>query len=143
MTTSDARLLSRRVWEEIFSHGNWMLFNTLVASDIVVHDPGRELRGSDETRRGLEALRSAFPDLRYVIRDQIAEGDKVVVRFTGSGTHLGEFRGVAPTGRRMEYEGIAIQRFAEGKLVEHWAVVDLFGILQQLGAIPHERPSGE
>jgi predicted ester cyclase len=66
----------------------------------------------------------------------IAEGDKVVTRFTMRGTHQGEFMGIAPTGRRVEMTGIDIIRFSDGKMVEHWGNTDDLGMMQQLGVIP-------
>jgi len=70
----------------------------------------------------------------------VAEGDKVVARLRISGTHQGEFLGIAPTGKQVTFTGIDILRIAEGKVMEHWGNVDELGMLQQLGAIPE---SGE
>jgi predicted ester cyclase len=82
-------------------------------------------------------FRNAVPDLTYTVVDQVAEGDKVVTRYTASGTHQGEFFGVAPTGNRIEMSGIQVDRFDEsGKLVEEWAQYDLLGAMRQMGAVP-------
>lgn len=81
-------------------------------------------------RRGLLA---AFPDFRIVIEDQIAEGDRVVTRVTFRGTHLGEYRGIAPTGKPVAYQGIAFDRIARGRVVEGWHEADNLGLLRQLG----------
>lgn len=94
-------------------------------------------RASDNYRqagraRGFASLRAAFPGLHYTVEDMVAEGDKVVVRFTSRGTHHGAFRGIPPTGKAIAYTGILIWRFVEGKIAEHWAVPDLLGLLQQL-----------
>lgn len=85
------------------------------------------------------AVRQAFPDLRLTIADLIAEGDKVVARIVGEGTHRGEFLGVPATGRRVRSESIDIFRVEDGKLAEHWDVMDLHGLLTQLTA-PEEAP---
>lgn len=85
---------------------------------------------------GVEARRAAFPDFRLTIEDQIAEGDKVVTRVVFSGTHHGAFNGVAPTGRRITYPGTAIDRIADGKVVEMWHISDALSFMRQLSALP-------
>lgn len=82
-----------------------------------------------------EMLIAAFPDMKMVIRDMIAEGDKVVTYKTLQGTHQGDFIGIAPTGKRVESDIIDIMRVADGKCVEHWHVMDVLGLLLQLGAV--------
>ena len=86
-------------------------------------------------RSGLRSLLAAFPDLHITVEDQIAEGDEVALRYRGEGTHRGEWRGIAPTGKRIRYTDILIQRFEGDKIAEFWAQPDLLGLLQQLGAI--------
>lgn len=78
--------------------------------------------------------RISFPDWNEKVDDVIAEGDRVVVRFTSTGTHLGEFEGIAPTGKKVRIQEVAIFRLADGKIVEQWGVPDLHGLLQQLGS---------
>ena len=78
----------------------------------------------------------AFPDVQTTVEDQIAEGDKVVTRWTGRATHRGELQGVPPTGRQVTITGIVIGRFENGREVETWDAVDMLGIMQQIGAIP-------
>lgn len=84
----------------------------------------------------MQAIRSAFPDFHLVIEDQIAEGDKVGTRVTFHGTHQGEFRGIAPTGKQIEYSGVAIDRIVGGKAVEMWHLANQLALLQQVGATP-------
>jgi predicted ester cyclase len=82
-------------------------------------------------------FRNAFPNLSCTIEEQVAEGEKVVSRWTVHGTHQGEFFGVAPTGSQVEFTGIQIDRFDEsGKIVEERAEVDLLGAMRQVGAVP-------
>ncbi|HEY2932167.1 MAG TPA: ester cyclase [Acidobacteriota bacterium] len=81
----------------------------------------------------IQSLRSGFPDFQVTIEDQIAEGDKVVTRVKFHGTHRGEYRGVAPTGKVIEYPGIAIDRIADGKVVEMWHIAESTVILRELG----------
>lgn len=80
-----------------------------------------------------QALLARFPDFRLVIEDQIAEGDRVVTRVTFQGTHLGATSGVEPTGRRVSYQGIAIDRVVGGKVVEAWHQADQISLLRQIG----------
>lgn len=82
------------------------------------------------------ALYKAYSELNFTIEDLVAEGDKVVVRFTMRGTHNAEFMGIAPTGKKVSEAGISIFRIAGGKLTECWAVHDTLGLMQQLGVIP-------
>lgn len=81
-------------------------------------------------------LYKAFPDYHVTVEDQIAEGERVVTRWTCHGTHEGEFQGMPPTGKKMAMSEITIFRIANGKLVEGWSNLDMLGALQQLGAIP-------
>ncbi len=80
--------------------------------------------------------RNAFPDFRITTEEQIADGDVVVTRWTGTGTHQGDLMGMPATGKEATTAGITIDRFAGGKLVAGWAIFDQLGLLQQLGAVP-------
>jgi steroid delta-isomerase-like uncharacterized protein len=86
--------------------------------------------------QGFAAMGEAFPDLRMAEADSVKEGDKVAFRWLLSGTHEGEFMGVAATGRRVEAMGMDIVRVASGEIVEHWGEFDAVGLLRQIGAIP-------
>ena len=103
------------------------------------HDPGRELRGAEQNRQFISSLRAAFPDLRFTTDDLIAEGDKVVMRASVTGTHQGQYMGVQPTGKSIIYNEIFIWRFVGGRIAEMWGVVDIFSQLKQLGVIPAQR----
>jgi predicted ester cyclase len=92
------------------------------------------------TRLFFNMLFMAFPDLHATIDDLIAEGDKVVDRMTCEGTHQGFFMGAPPTGKRVKWSFIDINRIVDGKVVEHWAEADTIGLLHQLGLVPP--PSG-
>ena len=81
--------------------------------------------------------RSAFPDVRLIIEEQVAEGDKVVTRWIAYGTHQGEMMGIAPTGNQVRVEGITISHIQRGKIVQEWELFDTLGLMQQLGAAPH------
>lgn len=94
-------------------------------------------------KRDVAEIRRAFPDYGGTNVDQIAEGEKVANRFVFLGTHLGEFEGVAPTGKRVEFVGHSIDRVVEGKIVESWVEIDMLGVMDQLGAVPELGQSGE
>ena len=129
----------RRVIEEIVNGGNLALADTLVAPNYIYHGPGGlEFRGPEGFRQLVSVYRTAFPDLRLTIDDIIAEDDKVVVRWTGRGTHRGDLAGIAPTGRSTTVTGMIISRLAEGKVVEDFESFDELELLRQLGvtAIP-------
>jgi predicted ester cyclase len=130
---------ARRVLEEAFGQGNTSVIDEVLRSDFVCYDPNSEtgeIRGED-IKGEIEYFHQALPDATYTVEDQVAEGDKVVSRWTARGTHRGEFFGVAPTGNRVEFTGIQIDRFDEsGKLVEEWPEYDLLGAMKQIGAMP-------
>lgn len=131
------KAISRRCVEEIWNQRNLDLLDELVAADFVYHDPAnpmiRDLAGY---KLFMGACYAAFPDLQFIIEDMLAEGDKVVVRWTFQGTHQGELIGIPPTGKQVAYTGILFNRLADGKLVETWVSMDIIGMLRQLGVIP-------
>ncbi len=113
----------------------------MVASDITDHDPAPgQGPGLEGVKDYFSSLHAAFPDVQMDVEDMIAEGDKVVARVSVSGTHQGEFMGIAPTGNRVTITGIDILRLTDGKVVEHWGKFDDLGMMQQLGVM--EQPSG-
>ena len=131
-----------RINEEAFNRGNVDALDELVADDFVEHDP---MPGSTPDREGfkdmIRSLREAFPDFHTDVEDQIVAGDKVVERWSCTGTHDGEFMGIPATHRRVEIHGMDISRLDDGRLVEHWTQVDMMSMLQQLGALPAEAPA--
>jgi steroid delta-isomerase-like uncharacterized protein len=128
----------RRTFEEVFNQGNLALVDELVAPDFLNHEvpPGMNNRGPESTRQVVTMLRTAFPDLHFTIEDMVAEGDTVAGRVTMSGTHLGPFQGIAPTGRSFQQAHMHFVRFRDGKAIEHRAVRDDLGMMRQLGVIP-------
>jgi len=92
--------------------------------------------GAQALKQVWTTLLRAYPDLHVTVQDVFGEEDRVVVRNTVTGTHQGEYLGVAPTGRSVTYDEMFIVRFADGRIVETWGVVDLLSQLRQLGAIP-------
>jgi predicted ester cyclase len=124
MSTSEEenKALYRRTFEEVFTQGNLALVDELVAPDFLNHEvpPGMNNRG---------------PDLHFTIEELVAEGDTVASRVTMSGTHLGPFQGIPPTGRSFEQAHMHFVRFRDGKAIEHRAVRDDLGMMRQLGLI--------
>lgn len=110
----------------------------LLALDYVNHSPGTpdQPTGPEGVKAILSMFRSGIPDLRLVIDDMIAEGDKVAVRYKIEGTHEGDLFGVPPTGQRVSIESFTIERVSDGRIREHWRVTDTLDMMQQLGAIP-------
>ena len=131
---------ARRFMEEGFGQGKLEILDEVLDPDFVCYDPNSEageVRGADAIKQEIEWFRNAVPDLTYTVEDQVAEGDKVVSRYTATGTHQGEFFGVAPTGERIEMSGIQIDCFdGNGKMIEEWPEYDLLGAMKQMGAIP-------
>lgn len=124
LDTGDAEVISKTIDEVVEPD---MLFHTPVPMDAT---------GAQALKQVWAVLLRAFPDIHVAVEDVIAEGDKVVVRNTVTGTHQGEYRGLPPTGRSVTYNEIFIVRFAGGRIAEVWGVVDVYSQMRQLGAIP-------
>ena len=135
MLTEDNKALMHRAYAAL-NQKNLAVLDEVYAPDLVVHIVSTTIQGLEAFKQGLSLFLTAFPDARFTIEDMIAEGDRVVVRYTFRGTHTGNFMGIAPTGKQVTQTGITINRFANGKAVELWGNVDDLGLLQQLGAIP-------
>ena len=109
----------------------------IVDPDVLIRTPVPvEATGSQALKEVFAKLHKAFPDLRVTVEDLIAEGDKVVGRNRVTGTHQGEYMGLPPTAKSITYNEIFIFRFADGRIVETWGVVDVFSQMKQLGMTP-------
>jgi predicted ester cyclase len=127
-----------RIPNELYNEGSLAVLDEVFAPGYIEHfplPPGFPA-GAEAVRLYVTLVRTAFPDFRYTVEDVVAEGDTVVFRLTASGTQRGEFMGLPATGRAATWQEIHVGRCEGGKLVEHWAVIDQLGLLQQLGAIP-------
>jgi predicted ester cyclase len=131
MSAEENKALSNRVAQAI-SAGDLDALDELIAPEL-----------AEEFKRDVTEIRRAFPDYGGTNVEQIAEGEKVANRFVFLGTHLGEFEGVAPTGKRVEFVGHSIDRVVDEKIVESWVEVDMLGVMQQLGAVPESGQSEE
>ena len=131
------KAIAARLFEEIWNQRQVGLVDEIDAADFVLHMVGSpDIIGPEGHKALITAFLSAFPDHRYAVEDQIAEGDKVVTRWTASGTHKGVLMGVAPTGAKMTVTGVSIFCIADGKVVEEWSNWDVLGMWQQLGVDP-------
>ena len=125
MSTEGNKAVVRRLWEEVWNRADLAVADQIFDAAYAAHE-----------KAFVPFVLAAFPDSRVTVEDLIAEGDKVVTRFTWRGTHHGEFMGVPPTGRRVEVGGIWIHRLENERIVEgrEWGQVDWLGLLRQLGA---------
>ncbi len=137
MSAEDNKAVIRRLIEEVYNEGNLDVVEELVASDLFDHAAVPEHRhGIDAFKHVITWVRDISSDVHYHIDDIIAEGEKVAVRMTNSGTHTGPIRDIPPTGKSFSVDYVHWFRLADGKVAEMWAVRDDLSRLQQLGLMP-------
>ncbi len=137
MSTEDNKTLMSRFLEEVFNKKKLAALDEFIAPNQVDHTLPPFLPTTPEgTKQAINIFLKAFPDVHLTVEDMIAEGDKVVIRYTSRGTQKGAFMGIPPTGKQMTVSSIIIARIADGKIVEEWGLDDQMGMLQQLGIIP-------
>jgi steroid delta-isomerase-like uncharacterized protein len=136
MSEDANKALVRRFYEEVWGRGNFEIADELFAEDYERHDfrAGEATPGPEGQKQIAAAFREAFPDLTWDVAFVLADGDFVAGRWRATGTHLGSWAGVEPTARSMEFSGINVFRFSNGKVVELWNHRDDLGLMQQLGA---------
>ena len=133
MSVEDNKALVRREQQELWNHtGNLDAAEELFAAEQV-----------EAARQEAADYRRGFPDVANTIEDLIAEGDKVVARWRSRATHQGEYMGITPTGKNVEFTGISMYRIEGGKIAESWNSEDQFGLMRQLGAVPESGQSEE
>jgi len=139
MSVEKNKALVRRLVKAVNTR-SWVVLDEVMAPDYVDHyaPPGQK-PGREGYREGFISTANAFPDLQYTIEDMIAEGDKVAVRLTWSGTQRGEIMGIAPTNKRVTCTRLSILRIVRGKIVEDWGFSDRLGFMEQLGVTPPTR----
>jgi steroid delta-isomerase-like uncharacterized protein len=138
MTGEANKEIVRRFVERFWS-GDLTAIGELMATDAVIHQP--EVGGTDGLKRFNGVLRAAFPDWRSTVEEMLTDEDRVVERWTGRGTHRGEFRGIAPTGQRVAAPGVVFYRLGGVQIVEFRGSFDALSLLQQLGAAPQPAPA--
>ncbi len=133
---NDNEALVRRFFEEFCNQRRGELADELVTADYVSYGPqAPPAEGPDGVRERVGLYQEAV-DGHWTVNEIISAGDRVIARWTGTGTHRGELMGVAPTGRSISVDAISIFRIADGRIAEEWTVWDALGLLQQVGAIP-------
>lgn len=134
MTETDANTQAvRRLYEECVNGGQSGPLTELIAPEFSLPDGSR---GPGAFAANVAALRAGFPDIRFTIEDLVAQGDRVAVRWTWTGTHTGAFRGFAASGRTVRDTGLVLYRFAGGKVMSAVVETDRLGVLQQIGVLP-------
>jgi predicted ester cyclase len=138
MSSEQNKVIARRIALEVFSQGRLEVIDEILAPDFQEHSqlPPGVPSGREGVKAIASALRKGFPDLNYRLDRQIAEGDFVAGYVTVSGTHKGEVFGMPATGKRAEWAESHIVKMVNGKITEHWGVVDQLGMLRQLGLAP-------
>jgi len=136
MSTEANKTLVRR-YRDIHNSNNLAALDEIVDANIISHNglPGLP-PGLEGGKMAHMAFSAAFPDGHVATEDLVAEGDKVVERFSFRGTNTGSFLGAPATGKQVTATGVAISRIANGKIVEHWGENDTIGVMQQLGLMP-------
>ena len=136
MPTDNAAIIQRFI-DEVINRGRYDICDEIVAQDFLELDP---LPGQRQGREGLKEIiammRSAFPDIHWVTDESISSGDKVVTRFTWTGTHRGDFLGIPATGRPVTVKGVVIDRLTESRMADSRILMDTFSLMMQLGVIP-------
>ena len=136
--SEENKALARRSWEVVTEASLNTLKDALAevyADDFILHEADEDIVGIEGLTQFVSMIRSAIPDLRITIEDDMAEGDKVVTRWIGQGTHQGELMGIAPTGNQVTMTGITMHRIEDTKIVEEWSNWDALGVMQQIGAV--------
>ncbi len=133
MSLQDNKSIAHALFSKAWNEGDFSVAEEYVSPNII--DNFDKSEGIESFKGVIQTFRSAFPDLRLTIEDEIVEGDKVVHRWMMNGTQKGEIMGIPPTNKQATWTGITIVRFADGKVVERWANVDILAVLQQLGVV--------
>jgi steroid delta-isomerase-like uncharacterized protein len=137
MSTEQNKAVMYQFFEELFSAGNLSVADDIVARDYINHNP---VPGETPGRAGLKAyvvyLRTAFPNLQIHLDEVLTDGDKVITRWTATGTQHGEFAGIPATGKTIRVSAINIHQVVDGQVRAGWLHWDALGLMQQLGAIP-------
>ncbi len=136
--TAENKATARRVFEEVWNARSLPVADEILARDCALDDsatPGLP-KGPGGLRQIVQLYTGAFPDLRFTITEQVAEGDYVVTRFQATGTHDGDLAGIAPTHRRITVSGMVLDRIVAGKIRSSRANWDALGLMQQIGAVP-------
>lgn len=139
MSVKEPKALVRRLIEELNKGKTaaMAVIDELYATDLVFHNShGEDMHGLKDYKQYNSEVFNAFPDAHFTLDDMVVEGDKVAMRWTMTGTHKGEARGIPPTNKKVTIWAITIDRIVGGKFVEEWERYDTLGNMQQLGLVP-------
>jgi steroid delta-isomerase-like uncharacterized protein len=129
-------LVVSRIWNEVWNQGLLESCDEIFDSNYVGHLPIMDVHGPEEFKNLVSIYRTAYPDVHLTVEDVFSVGEKMAVRWTSRGTHLGEMMGIPPSNRKIEVMGISIFHLKNGKVMEEWEGFDTLGMMQQIGAIP-------
>ncbi len=137
MTGPEAnKAITRRWFDEMAGRGSWDEIRELFSSDYVHHAPHVRRADLETYAKTAGVMLGAFPDMVTTMHQLVAEGEYVAMRYSVRGTHRGDFHGIAPTGRRVEFDVVGMQRIVDGKIVEGWFEFDSASIYAQLDSAP-------
>lgn len=134
--SKETNIAAQKKFGEAVNTGNYELFNELVAENNIDHDPApNQAQGPEGYAAFFSMMRSAFPDMKLAVEQLSADENTVSFAYRVTGTHDGEFMGIAPTGKSINIRGMQISKFKDGKMVERWGSSDELGLLKQIGVI--------
>lgn len=135
--SKESNINAQKKFGEAVNTGNLQVIHDLVAPGCVDHDPAPgQAPGPEGYIEFFSMMRTAFPDFHLDVKQLVADDDNVAFAYTATGTHSGEFMGIAPTGRSVKFRGLQISKFKDGKMVQRWGSSDELGLLKQLGIKP-------
>lgn len=136
MTHSNEKLIIR-YFEEAWNAGNLDVLDEIIASDYINHSPGapNPLPGPEGLKPIVAGIRKGFSNLHYEIQDMVVTDDKLAVFTIMTGTHDGDFFGIAPTNKSVNVRQMQIERIESGQIIEHWRVTDELALMKQLGQV--------
>ena len=126
----------RRYFEGWANHGDPAVADELIATNVVLRNPPAVIGNLADYKKGMAGFHAAFPDLHFTVNDQVAEGDKVVIRWTLRGTQTSDYLGHPPFRKTMAVTGVSLFRIAGGKIQEIHVDMDRHGMMEQLGWLP-------
>ena len=135
--STEPKAVIERFFDEAINQQKLEILDEILAPDFrgSILEYEQTASTGEELKQGLTMVLNAFPDYHQIIHDWIVEGEKVVARWTTTGTHKGVYNGIPPTGKVIHEHGIDIFRVVDGKIVEHWVELDVLGIYKQMGVV--------
>lgn len=136
--STDNKAIVQRLYEEVWNNRKLEVINEILSPSHALHGPNfsGSAIGPEAYKREASAFFAGFPDLHWTVEDIIAERGKVVACWTFSGTHKGEYMGIAATNKKVSVDGMTIHHLAGGKIMDSYSIRDALGLMQQLGAVP-------